>query len=408
MHLAFVDNLAVYGGLSRFSFILCRSLIENNETLTIDYYAHHANLKHIPELLQMDRVTVKVLENSLPLKLSSRIINKMMVMIGKPVNTNVDDLIIKEIEQRVGQQYDLAYFPCAHMMRKPELTIPFAGTLHDFNWKYFFGQQIFTTAFVEMMDIEILKWMDGSFNICSSNDVVDEAKKLYPNVKYFPTVVPIGPVVFKSSVSEEKSKEILKALNITYPYIIFPGNFFPHKNHLNLLTAFSYLKKRKGFEDYKLILTGMNSDQLPYGIAEKRGVQVLTKNSAHTNFDVRGMGYQSNENIDVLIKNARLLVSPSIYEAICTPGMDAWNFGTPTAISDIAPFREHEQAWGIRSAFFDPTNPENIADVLEGYLTNYGHALNDGQVSKENMGRYQWKQVAKGYMDVFEKAIAEK
>lgn len=403
MKIAFVDNLPVAGGLSRFSYNLCKSFVDYYPSVSIDYYIHNANVMNIPEIYKIDRVTVKILESSRLPALPIRIKNKLVKKLGK-VSLS-DDPVIEEIEEKINGKYDLAYFPSAHMMKRPDLTIAVVGTLHDFNWKYFFGRQIFSLAFVEMMDIEIQKWMSGGFNICSSQDVVDEAKKLYPAAKRFPAVVNIGPVVFEKSITPETSAEIMAGLNIYYPYIIFPGNFFPHKNHLNLFTAFSYLKKRRGFENYKLLLTGMNSDQIPYGIAEKRGVEVFLKTSKPVNFDVRGMGYLSNEQIDVLIKNAKLLVSPSIYEAICTPAMDAWNFGTPTAISDIAPFREHEKTWGIRTAFFDPMNPENIADVIEDYLNNYTQALQDGIISKNNMANYSWQQVAKGYMDIFKQAI---
>jgi glycosyltransferase involved in cell wall biosynthesis len=343
-----------------------------------------------------------VLESTKPASILKKIIRKAGTALGQAAST---DATIDEIEKRVDKKYDLAYFSSAHMMRRPSLPIPMVGTLHDFNWKYFFGSQIFPLPFVEMMDEEILKWMNQGLNICSSQDVVDEAKRLYPDAKRFPEVVHIAPVIFNNAVSDSKAEEILKSLKIDFPYIIFPGNFFPHKNHLNLFTAFSYLKKRRGFENYKLILTGLNSNQVPFANAERRGVQMITKNSHLQSYDVLGMGYQPNEVIDVLIAKAKLLVSPSLYEAICTPGMDAWNFGTPTAISDIPPFREHEKAWGIRSAFFDPMNPLNIADVLESYLNNYDKAVADGKASQQNLKNYTWKHVSDGYMNVFKSAI---
>ena len=77
-------------------------------------------------------------------------------------------------------------------------------------------------------------------------------------------------------IPQERSAQILQSLHIDYPYIIFPGNFFPHKNHLNLFTAFYLLKQKPGFENYKLI-TGMNSEQVPYGIAEYRGAAVVAQ-----------------------------------------------------------------------------------------------------------------------------------
>lgn len=402
MKVAFVDNLAVGGGISRFSYLLCKSLVEASADMHIDYIVHYENLQRTPELNTLgDRVKIILLESTRPSSVSKRITGKLATKLG--VKTNPAAAVKEEIASKVTG-YDLAYFPSAHMMERPNLPIPVVGTLHDFNWKYFFGQSIFPLSFVKMMDVEIMKWMEG-YNVCSSHDVVNEAKKLYPAAKRYPFVVQIAPVVMHKNISAERSAAILQSLQIDYPYIIFPGNFFPHKNHLNLFTAFYLLKQQQGFENYKLLLTGMNSEQVPYGIAEYRGVQLLPNAKAGDQFDVRGMGYQTNEAIDVLIQNARLLVSPSIYEAICTPGMDAWNFGTPTAISDIAPFREHEHAWGVASDYFDPMDPKSIATVLAHALRNYAETSAKGKLSQQKMAEYTWTNVAKGYLEVFKKAI---
>jgi glycosyltransferase involved in cell wall biosynthesis len=405
MKIAFVDNLPVGGGISRFSLLLCKSLVGNFPGINIDYFIHYENLKQIPEITSLgDRVNVRVLRASRPVSLAVRIIRKAVSKAGFKYT---GDPILKEIEELVNEEFSLAYFPSAHMMKKPRLKIPVVGTIHDFNWKYFFGRQIFPLSFVEMMDEEILKWMNQGLTVCSSMDVVNEAVKLYPGSKKVPAVVPIAPVVVNTEISKERAEAILRELNIDFPYLIFPGNFYPHKNHLNLFTAFSILKQRPGFENYKLLLTGMNSEQVSKGIAGPRGVQLQTKNSPALQYDVMGMGYRDNETIDALIRNARLLVSPSLYEAICTPGMDAWNFGIPTAISDIPPFREHEATWGIRSAFFNPMDPVNMADVMEAYLNNYDQARKDGESSKINMSAYTWNEVTKGYMDIFSRAIKE-
>ena len=404
MKLAFVDNLPVGGGLSRFSLLLCKSLIRNYPDLHIDYFIHNDNLKQIPEIDNIDpRVNLRVLNSTRPVPLFSRLSQKLISKTGWKRNN--EDPVIREIENLVDEEYSIAYFPSAHMMKRPRLKVPVVGTIHDFNWKYFFGRQIFPLSFVEMMDQEVLNWMDQGLTICSSQDVVNEAIKLYPDSKKFPSVVHIAPVIVNTGISDERASAILKELKIDFPYLIFPGNFYPHKNHLNLFTAFSILKKRPGFKNYKLVLTGMNSEQVSKGIAGPRGVQLHTKNSPNSEYDVIGMGYQTNEVIDALIKKAKLLISSSIYEAICTPGMDAWNFGTPTAISDIPPFREHEKTWGIRSAFFNPMNPADMANVLDSYLNNYDQAIEDGMISKKNMQTYTWQNVSKGYMDIFLKAI---
>ncbi len=165
------------------------------------------------------------------------------------------DKLLREIQSRV-KDYDLAFFPSAHMMPYPELTVPIVGTIHDFNWKYFFGRQIFSKEFVSLMDKEVLKWMTNGKTVSSSHDVVTEAKKLYPGLSSYPTVIPIAPVTFLKEVEEKLATSVLKDLEIDYPYIIFPGNFFPHKNHLNLFSAFFLLKRRTGFENFKLYFNG--------------------------------------------------------------------------------------------------------------------------------------------------------
>ena len=398
MHLAFVDNLSVGGGLSRYSLGLCKNLINNYSDLEIDYYIHDDNVARMKELYSIERLKVILLSSTKKELRFTYYAKKIFLKFGiafSNVNT------ISEIEKCITNKYDLAYFPSAHMMKRPDLTIPMVGTFHDFNWKYFFGATIFDQSFIEMMNVETLNWFEKGENITLSNFTKDEASKLFPSAINFPQVIHVGPLSVYSEITQTRADEILKDLNIDYPYIIFPGNFFPHKNHLNLFTAFSLLNQKTDFQSYKLLLTGLGSEKIKFGIAEYRGVQLSTAD----NFNVLGLGYQTNEYIDALILKAKLMVSPSIYEEMCQPAMDAWSFGTPTALSDIPPFREHEKILGIKSAFFDPMNPLNIAIVLENYLNDYEKAKSDGNYSKQRMGENTWTIVTKKYMEVFKTAI---
>jgi glycosyltransferase involved in cell wall biosynthesis len=402
MKIAFTDNLQVAGGLSRFSLKLCKALIDRYKDLQIDYFIHEGNLKQIPEIKTLgERVNVRILETTKSRSRAINFANKISgKLTGKKIFSQDTDAEIKKV---VDEKYDLVYFPSAHMMKFPDLKIPVCGTIHDFNWRYFFGTEIFDNAFVSMMNVEIQKWMNVGYCISSAHDVVNEAKKLYPGLVNYPAVVPIAQVVVSDKIPQERADDILKNKKIDFPYIIFPGNFFPHKNHLNLFTGFSILKKDPAFKSYKLLLTGMGTQKIKKAVAEYRGVKNVL--SEFEEYDIAGMGYQSNEDIDALIMNADLLVSPSIYEAICTPGMDAWSYATPTAISDIPPFREHETAWGIKSAFFDPMNPHDIAAVMADCLKNKERSKQDALISQHKLSLYTWDKIAEGYMNVFLKAV---
>src|ERR1700754_156691 len=195
MRIAFVDNLSVAGGLSRFSLLLSKSLLEKDPSISIDYFIHYSNLKHIPEIRDVSpRLKVFVLESTRPKGILSRLTGRVLSKVGN--SGKGGDPTITEIEKKIGKEYDMAYFPSAHMMKRPAIGIPVVGTLHDFNWKYFFGREIFPSSFVEMMDEEIMVWMEKGLTICSSRDVVDEAQKLYPTGKNYPEVVPIAPVIY--------------------------------------------------------------------------------------------------------------------------------------------------------------------------------------------------------------------
>ena len=120
MKLAFVDNLAVGGGISRFSYLLCKSLVEASADMRIDYIVHYENLQRTPELHTLgDRVKIILLESTRPPSVSKRITGKLATKLG--VKTNPAAAVKEEIASKVAG-HDLAYFPSAHMMERPDFA----------------------------------------------------------------------------------------------------------------------------------------------------------------------------------------------------------------------------------------------------------------------------------------------
>ncbi len=62
-----------------------------------------------------------------------------------------------------------------------------------------------------------------------------------------------------------------------------------------------------------------------------------------------------------LIAGATALVNPSLFEGWSTTVEEAKALGTPMLLSDLAVHRE--QAGG-RAQFFDPQNPQKLADLM--------------------------------------------
>lgn len=135
-------------------------------------------------------------------------------------------------------------------------------------------------------------------------------------------------------------------------YLLYPANAWPHKNHERLIRAFALALAR--MEDAKLVLCGH------FFQARDR----LQRLAAGEKVDERVvfLPFLPEREAWALIRNARLLVFPSLYEGFGMPVLEAMALGTPVACSDLPPLRE---VAGEAALFFEPRDETSIADALQ-------------------------------------------
>lgn len=156
------------------------------------------------------------------------------------------------------------------------------------------------------------------------------------------------------------SRTISSEVNITnFPsdFCIYPAVFWPHKNHINLLKAWSKLKVL-GYE-IPLILTGAETQFT----AELRQ-QILTLELSK---QVILAGHVSNEVLTSLLSKAKVVVVPSLFEAMSLTVWDAQLLGTAVACSNIDPFPLQV---GDTALLFNPIDPDDIAEKVLALWTN--------------------------------------
>ena len=130
------------------------------------------------------------------------------------------------------------------------------------------------------------------------------------------------------------------------PFLLYPANGWPHKNHQRLIEAFSLVRGER--PELRLVLTGLG-----------HGAYAQT-----TGVDVRGR--VPGDQLAELYRRASALVFPSLYEGFGQPPLEAMASGCPVAASNAAAVAEvcHDAA-----CLFDPHDPEDIAravvEVLE-------------------------------------------
>ncbi|MBO6178662.1 MAG: glycosyltransferase family 4 protein [Selenomonadaceae bacterium] len=135
-------------------------------------------------------------------------------------------------------------------------------------------------------------------------------------------------------------------------FIFYPAQFFRIKNHINLLLALYFLR-RKGIY-VNLLFTGK-------GKAGYDDVYDMVK-MLDLETQVEIIDYVNGAEMKYLLQEARAMIMPSYAGPTNIPPLEAMFMGCPIAVSDI--FAMPEQI-GDAGLIFDPKSIDDIADVLE-------------------------------------------
>ncbi|WP_168880128.1 glycosyltransferase family 1 protein [Rhizobium sp. P28RR-XV] len=146
-------------------------------------------------------------------------------------------------------------------------------------------------------------------------------------------------------------------------YLIYPAIPWPHKNHTSLIQAYSLLFESLGPENCPhLVMTGADhslSESLP-------ALQSLQDREVRKY--IHALGFVSSEHLASLMKNARAMVFPSLYEGFGIPVVEALQFRTPVICS---PLPALEEICGQSVAYFrDPKDPQKIYEDIAAILSN--------------------------------------
>lgn len=180
-----------------------------------------------------------------------------------------------------------------------------------------------------------------------------------------------------------------KAINYyKFPYILYVGNAYPHKNLENIISAVKILSHHK----IKLVLAGDDDYFYPRlkSFAEKLSI------SDRTIF----FGAANDEQLVNLYSHAKCLVFPSLMEGFGLPNLEALYCNCLPAVSDIPVFRE---IWGERLTFFNPYDIRDIsAKILQ--LINMPKLKYQKTVerAKHRVSDFNWKKTALTTLNIYQ------
>lgn len=197
--------------------------------------------------------------------------------------------------------------------------------------------------------------------------------------------------------SIENDKAVLSRLNLTpQRYLIYPANFWKHKNHEMLLTAFGMARHEGLAADIKLVCTGAPGAR-----------QEWLKNAVHImNLGDRVLfpGYLPNTELAVLIANCTGVVFPSLYEGFGLPVIEAMASGVPVACSNTTSLPEVAADAAI---LFDPCVPTQIAQAIISLVENEALRAPLIQAGLQRAAEFSDSgRMAREYWELFQHALA--
>ena len=135
-------------------------------------------------------------------------------------------------------------------------------------------------------------------------------------------------------------------------YLLYPAQFWPHKNHTNLLLALRLLRDEHGWQS-PLVLVGSDKGNGEHirRLVEDQGL------SEH----VRFLGFVSQQELTALYKNALALTYVSWSGPENLPPLEAFALGCPVVASRIA---GAEEQLGSAAVLVDPGDPADIAAAV--------------------------------------------
>ena len=281
------------------------------------------------------------------------------------------------------------------------IDVPIFCIQHDFIFSHFFGLHV-TNTYINAWYRDVKNTLKcfinrGATFIGSSQYVIDELKRVFPEYKKGNNVVYLSALNDTKSVETSRQNEILKKFGIDFDFIFYPTNNMHHKNMEEVLSGYYYVKQK--YPNIKLIICGFATDGIRVQINTPYYCDHIEENE---DYDIKSLGLVSNEELITLIQKAKLLVNASLCEAACGSGLDAWQLGCPTAISDIPCYKQQVEKLGVKTEFFDPKCAKDIGNAMLRILDNPELAKNNSEISKQALEKhYTKKDVADGYMRIF-------
>jgi len=180
-------------------------------------------------------------------------------------------------------------------------------------------------------------------------------------------------------------------------YLLYPANPWPHKNHPRLIDAFAAYLRRWPDSDLGLVCTGAP------GAAATGVIDLARAHLAPGRFAFAG--YLPEDEFAALLRGARALIFPSLYEGFGLPLLEAMASAVPVLCSNTTSLPE---VAGEAALLFDPTDTKQIVAAIEHLEHEPALAATLVAAGRTRLAAFgSARDMAARYLDAFEVVVVE-
>lgn len=302
-----------------------------------------------------------------------------------------DRIITEQVKLlKLYKNYDIVHFldyatPALYKGKKIATIHDMA--MHTMKDKYTKGQVLTKTTLLK----NTIKNADKL--ICISEFTKKELLKYYPNVDESKIEVVYNGFEYNEiDLTQETVDTTLNKFNITKDYLLFVGTLSPHKNIERIVEAFN--KVRNEGYDYQLVICGKKG-WLYEDIFKKVKELKLEKEVIFTD-------YVTDEELEVLYKNTKLFVFPSLYEGFGFPPIEAMARKVPVLTSREGALPEVVDNAAI---FCNAYNSSNIANKIIDIIIDKNLKIQMIENGKIRVSKFSWVNLSKKIQNIYKNLL---
>lgn len=292
---------------------------------------------------------------------------------------------------------DIFFSPSADFLDTKD--IPIVVNIHDLRFKSY--PRFYDEPHIDYRDSQIKRVLETAQRItCVSNNTKKDLIKFYGDYDAVSKTEVVYPGVDKEVFNTERNpssiQRILNQYDITIPYILSVGTISKIKNSACILKAFYNFKRKTGLPHILVLIGSMASE---YSLEELLSDAGLDKEILRS---VVFTGYESDENLAHLYKQAALFILPSFYEGFGIPIIEAFACGIAVITSNTSACSE---VAGEASLTIDPNSVDELTDAIIRVVTD--DTLRE-QLSKNGITRskeFSWGKTASSILSILEEEI---